>query len=389
MGIAEVLQEQRKVLGLTITEAARLGGIPRAYLSMIEAGKRAPSPQTILRVMPALAIPTETWLPEYLTEETRCQHLMRLAHLFFGEGSYAAARKVLARAYFVSRDEQDGRYNTEIYHLLGKVYSSQGQHIRALRWFKLLDRATRHFPEPYMQAVATYNLGTTLFYMGQRVDALKRVDEAHDRFVALRKWYEVGISSLWRGNILLKMHEYPEAHHAYRRASYFLRRKEFYGDAKLGEAITVAMLQGPSEAIPLLRGIVDNPNMDDLIHGKAHVNLAAALRQTGQYSLAVQEIDKGLHLRAHLPPSLQAGTFAEATLCYLLLKDRPSAMLSFEEYKKVAGPKDSQDIAAMHIIAGVLGLAAPEDAIPAVIEDDYEQRLKAALRILQGSVRPD
>ena len=148
MGIGEVLQEHRKTLGLTISEAARLGGMPRAYLSMIEAGKRAPSPQTILRLMPALNIPTALWLPAYLGEETRCQHLMRLANLFFDGGDYDAARGVLRRAYFVSRNEQDGRYNTEIYHLLGKVYYSRGQYSRALRWFRLLDRATRHFPEP-------------------------------------------------------------------------------------------------------------------------------------------------------------------------------------------------------------------------------------------------
>ena len=387
MGIAEVLQEQRKVLGLTITEAARLGGIPRAYLSMIEAGKRAPSPQIILRVMPALDIPTETWLPAYLTEESRCQHLMRLAHLFFGEGSYDAARKVLARAYFVSRNEQDGRYNTEIYHLLGRVYYAKGMYPRALRWFKLLDRATRHFPEPYMQAIAAYNLGSTLSHLGQRVEALRKLNEAHDSFLAQRKSFEVGITSLYKANVLLSMHEYPEAYHAYRRAAYFLRRKEFHDNARLGEAITVAMLQGPAAAVPLLRAVANSPDTESLVHGKALVNLAAALRQTGLYNEALQEIDRGLSLRADLPVSLQAGMFAEATLCHLLLNDRAAAVRSFSEYKQLDGRKDGQDIAAMHIIAGVLGLAAPEDAIPAVIEDDYEQRLKAALKILQGSVR--
>ncbi len=386
MGIAEVLQEQRKTLGLTISEAARLGGMPRAYLSMIEAGKRAPSPQTIVRLMPALNIPTAKWLPAYLGEETRCQHLMRLANLFFGEGSYDAAREVLRRAYFVSRNEQDGRYNTEIYHLLGKVYYAKGLYPRALRWLRLLDRATRHFPEPQMQAVATYNLAQVLAKVGQRVDALRKFDEADERFVRLRQWFQVGRVALGKANMLLAMHAYPEAYEAYRRASYFLRSKEYYGDARLGEAITTAMLQGPAAAIPLLQAVADGPNLHALIHAKARVNLAAALRQTGQYTPALQEIEKGLALREHVPVSLQAGLFAEATLCHLLLIDKPSALRSFAEYKSLNGPKDSEDIAAMRIVSGILGVAPPEDQIPEAIEDDYEQRLKAALQILQASI---
>ncbi len=386
MGIAEVLQEQRKTLGLTISEAARLGGMPRAYLSMIEAGKRAPSPQTIVRLMPALNIPTSTWLPAYLGEETRCQHLMRLANLFFDEGAYDAAREVLRRAYFVSRNDQDGRYNTEIYHLLGKVYYAKGLYARALRWLRLLDRATRHFPEPHMQAIATYNMAQVLAKVGQRVDALRKFDEADERFVRLRQWFQVGRVSLGKANVLLAMHAYPEAYEAYRRASYFLRRKEYYGDARLGEAITTAMLQGPAAAIPLLQAIADGPNLQELVHAKARVNLAAALRQTGQYASALREIENGHALIEHVPVSLQAGLFAEATLCHLLLKDRSSALQSFAEYKSLNGPKDSEDIAAMHIVSGILGVAPPADAFPEAIEDDYEQRLKAALQILQASI---
>jgi len=385
MGIGEVLQEQRKVLGLTITDAARLCGIPRAYLSMIEAGKRAPSPQTILQVMPALSIPTDAWLPAYLGDETRCQHLLRLANIFYAEQQYDGARRVLGRAYFVSRNDHDGRYNTEIYHLLGRVYYAMGLYLRSLRWFRLLDRATRHFPDPEMQAVAAYNLGLTLAKLGQRVDAIKRLDEADESFARLGKRYEAGIAALWKGNILLAMHAYPEAHQAYRRAVYFLRRKDYHGDARLGEAITTAMLQGHAAAVPLLQAVADSPGSSDLVKAKAGINLAASLRQLERYSEALVVLQHSRELQDAVPVSLRAGLLTEDTLCHLFLGDRESAVKTYQEYRALPGVKDSQDIAAMHIVAGILGMSPPAEPIPAVIEDDYEQRLKAALQLLQGS----
>jgi len=385
MGIGEVLQEQRKVLGLTITEAARLCGIPRAYLSMIEAGKRAPSPQTILQVMPALSVPTDAWLPAYLGEETRCQHLLRLAKIFYAEQQYDRARRVLGRAYFVSRNDHDGRYNTEIYHLLARVYYAMNLYPRALRWLRLLDRATRHFPDPDMQAVAAYNLGLTLAKLGQRVDAIKKLDEADESFVRLRKWFEVGVVALWKGNILLAMHAYPEAHQAYRRAVYFLRRKDYLGDARLGEAITTAMLQGHAAAVPLLRAAAEGASATPLIKAKAGVCLAASLRQLGRHHEALAALYRSTGVEEPWPDNLRASLLTEATLCHLFLGDRTSALKTYQEYRELKGTKDSQDTAAMHILAGVLGVSPLNDPIPVAIEDEYEQRLKAALQLLHSS----
>jgi tetratricopeptide (TPR) repeat protein len=387
LGIAEVLQQQRKTLGMTISEAARLGDVPRAYLSMIEAGKRAPSPQTIVRLMAGLQIPIASWLPAYLGEETRCQQLMRLANLLFGQGSYDASRQVLSRAYFVSRNEQDGRYNTDIYYLLGKVYYATGKYTKALRWIRLLDRATRHFQEPQMQAVATYNMAQVLARVGQRVEALRKFDEADESFVRLRQWFYVGRTALGKANVLLAMHAYPEAYEAYRRAAYFLRSKDFHGDARLGEAITMAALQGPEASLPIFRAIVDSNNVGQLVRVKARTNLAAKLRQLGRHEDALTEIAAGLAEAGSLPSPLLAGLFAEATICHMLLRDFPAALQTFERYKSLEGPKDGEDVAAMHIVAGVLGVAPADDAIPPVIEDDHEQRLKAALQILQIGAR--
>ena len=102
MGIAEVLQDRRKGMGLSIAGAARLAGIPRAYLSMIEAGKRSPSAQILLALMTTLHVMPTDWLPIYLEEETRCQHMIRMAQALFESGDLVSARTTLAKAYFVS-----------------------------------------------------------------------------------------------------------------------------------------------------------------------------------------------------------------------------------------------------------------------------------------------
>jgi hypothetical protein len=79
-----------------------------------------------------------------------------------------------------------------------------------------------------------------------------------------------------------------------------------------------------------------------------------------------------------------AALTVESTLSFMLLGDRDSAMRSLERYKAIEGPKDSEDVAAMNIVAGVLGVELPDTPIPTHIEVDFEQRLKAALQILQG-----
>lgn len=238
-----------------------------------------------------------------------------------------------------------------------------------------------------MQAIATYNLAQVLAKVGQRVDALRKFEEADESFVRLRQWFYVGRSALGKANVLLAMHTYPEAYEAYRRAAYFLRRKDFHGDARLGEAITLAALQGPEPSLPLFRAIVQTDNVGSLVRTKARTNLAAKLRQLGRYEDALREVEEGLHDVDQLPSPLLAGLLAEATICHMLLKDVDAAMETFQAYKDIDGPKDGEDIAAMHIVAGVLGVAPADEAIPTVIEDDHEQRLKAALQILQSGIR--
>ncbi len=384
MGIAEILQDRRKGLGLSIAGAARLAGIPRAYLSMIESGKRSPNAQILLKLMESLNVTTDEWLPIYLEEETRCQHLIRIAQELFEMGELAGARTVLAKAYFVSRRSYEGRYNADIYYLLGRIYYGQGRVLRASRWFQLMERATRHAPPSTVQGVAAYNNAQALARLGKRLDALRKFDQAIDNFSHFQARKELGTAWLAKANVLLSMHLYSDAYEAYRRAAHFLRKVPLHSDALLGEAISISVLQGPSAALPLFETIVQR-SLDPIRLAKTRSNLATALRQLGRYHEAIQHLETALASAEHLRGSIIAALLTESAICHLFAGQRDEAKTAVLLYKRVSGPKDSEDIATMHIIAGVLGIEPPNDAIPPVVEDDFEQRVKAALELLRAS----
>jgi tetratricopeptide (TPR) repeat protein len=384
VGIAEVLQDRRKGMGLSIAGAARLAGIPRAYLSMIEAGKRSPSAQILLALMTTLHVMPTDWLPIYLEDETRCQHMIRMAQALFESGDLVSAGTTLAKAYFVSRRNYDGRYNADIYYLLGRIYYGQGRVVRAARWFQLMDRATRHAPPSSLQGVAAYNHAQALARIGRRLDALRKFDQAIDNFVRFQMRKELGTAWLAKANVLLSMHLHAEAHEAYRRAAHFLRKSPFHSDALLGEAIAVSVLQGPAVARPLVEEIEERA-VDPIRRAKARSNLGAVLRQMGEYAEAIRNLEGALESADTLPGPLVAALLAESAVCYLFAGDREKATQVVLRFKEVPSPKDSQDIAAMHVIAGILGLEPP-DAIPTEVEEDIEHRIRAALELLHATM---
>ncbi len=386
MGIGDVLQTRRKDMGLSIAGAARLAGIPRAYLSMIEAGKRSPNAPILLQLMRSLGISPTTWLPVYLEEETRCQHMIRMAQALFDEGDLTAARQTLGKAFFVSKNNYDGRYNADIYYLLGRIYYGQGRVQRAARWFQLMERATRHAPQSSLQGIASYNLAQALARIGRRLDALHKFDQAIESFGRFQKRRELGTAWYAKANVLLGMHLYAEAYEAYRRAAHYLRKLPFHAESQLGEAITISVLQGPQAACSLFEAIVYRATRP-ITQAKARTNLGTALRQLGRHEEALVHLNAALASQDDVPGPIVAALLSESTICHLRMGNRDAATHTLLMYKEISGPKDSEDIAAMHIIAGILGVSPPEDPIPPVVEDDFEQRVKAALELLTSPLQ--
>ena len=388
MHIGPVLRQQRLLKGLTVTEAATLGGVTRSYLSMVETAQRAPNPELLVPFTRKLAMPTETWLPAFLADERRCSRLMRLGRALFASGDYVAARCALLRALRVSRESGDARYNSEIHMLLGQVCYAQGRYPPALRWFGRLERAIRHGTDKHTRAVVRYNVAQCMAKVGQELDALPRFDEAIAEFGQLGLTFELGKAWLAKANLLLSAKMHREARQAYRSAAYYLGGTPHSGDALLGCAICARVLDGAKASLPLLQEIVGISDSDPVLCAKVRVHIAIALREIGRFDEAVAEIDKSLAVRAELPSPLAASLLAEATLIHALRHDRAAAVHALSLYKAVQGPRDGQDIAAMRILARVLGAPPPEEELPRVVEEEHEHRLRDALRLLQdGGMR--
>ncbi len=385
MSIGQVLRAERRKMGLTVAQAASLGGVTRSYLSMVETGQRAPNPEVLVRFTQALQIPADAWLSAFLSDERRCQRLVGLGGALFQAGNYTAARRASARALLVSRTDHDGRYNSEIYLLLGRVRYAEGRYRQALRWFSRLTRAVRHSQDGYLHGIAAFNLAQSLARTGRELDALAKFDEATQAFRAVRMWPRLGLVWLARANLLLTRSMYRDSQGAYRKAAHLLRGKPFHDDALLGVAITTIVVQGPAASVPLLRKIIDNERTDVIVRAKARDNLAMALREIGSYPEAVSQVRCALKTRDRLPPRLVAALLAEEALCYARMGDLASARRAMDEYKAIAGEKDDQDVAAMGILARVLEVEPPQEQLSGAVADDHEHHMSEALRILQAA----
>ncbi len=382
MSIGEVLRQRRKQCNLTITATADLVAVPRSYLSMVEGGKRTPSPQVLVRLADVLGVPSDIWVPVLIAGERHCQRLVDLAGLLYQEHDYVPARRVLGCALAISRREHHGRYNGKIYYLLGSVCAGQGQYTKAVLWFRLFERAVAHGANLDLQAIAEYNVGLTLAKLGRRVDAVKKLDEAAAAFARLHLQEETGRAMLHKANVLLAMRRYPQAGTAYRRSAYLLRRTSLHAEALLGIAIATWRLRGPAVALPLLSKIAETPTASDVVSVKARAGMASALRELGRYGDALHEAEAGLEARERIPTDLVSALLTEQALSNSLQGDMPAARRAHEAFCCLEGPKDGQDLAAMHILASALGVAQPTDKMPAVVEDAHEMRIAAALEVM-------
>ena len=387
MRIGSALREQRLRLGLSVTEAASIGDVPRSYLSMVETGKRAPNPEVLVRFTRKVNIPKDVWMPVFLEDERRCSRLLALGRALVEEGDFETARKALGCALFASRRVRDGRYNSELYKMLGRTHYALGHYRQALRWFTLQKRAVRHSGNTRMQAATSYNIAQCMTKVGRDLEAMPMFDEAIRIFTRLRLWMELGKAWLAKGNYYLSRRSYREAFPAYRRAAHFLRGKPLHGDALLGAAITTWQLRGIDTARPLFDAIVASEHSDVLLRAKARLNLAIALRGTSRLDEALRELEIVLADRERLPSRLAAIMLAEETLCHVLRDDTVSARLALEGYKAIPGEKDTQDIAAMRILARVLGASPPPEELRESIWDEHDHRFAAAMAVLQARSR--
>ena len=385
LSIGDVLRDRRKQLSLTITAVARCAGVPRPYLSMVESGRRSPSPKALLRLVGSLGLTSDMWLPVWANGERRSGQLLEVGRVLFEQGDYVAARLALGRALIISRRNGESRCASDVHHVLGMLYFLQGRYTRARLCFERREHSARHASDPLMLGFATCNLGLTLGRIGQDVEAIRKLDESIRIFGQLHMRADRGRAWLAKADSLLALRMYPQAHQSYRRAGHLLRGNPLHAEAALGVAITTLVVRGPDSALPMLQAIPHREATDQVVYARALGYKSVALRWLGRYDDALHEVEQVLSARERLPAGLVAGILTEAALCHTFKGDLEQARRMLDEYRVMGHQGDGSDIAVMNILAEILSVEPPDAPIPPKVRDGHELRLTAALRLLRDT----
>ena len=200
-------------------------------------------------------------------------------------------------------------------------------------------------------------------------------------FQALGNIRKAGYSRLSRANALMEMQSFREALSVYRMAARDLRGDPWYFDCKLGEAVCLWRTQSSENALELLLTFEDLAE-DPGRRAKYHHNVGVIYRQLGKMEEAIGHLARALDASAPDPP-MRPNNMAEMCLCRALVGDFMGAVEMLDEFNTFMGAKDPQDVLAMAILSYVLGRGPLPGLLPRHVTDGYEQRLIAAVSLLQ------
>ena len=379
------LCDRRTELGLKSRDLAAMARMSSQHVRDIEAGRRQPGFRTLLLLTDLLALPASEWLDLYLAEESRLLSLIQMGEHLLEIGDLAGATLVLRRLRTLSRG--DHRYQGRIYHLYGLLTYREGRYVRSLHWFRLAERATTGSLEPTKRADALYNAGLAMMRTGLLSQSAAKLDEAITVFQHLGNVRKVGYSRLTKANVLLEMQSYREALRVYQRAAHALRGDPWFFDCKLGEAICRWRTRSPENALTLLTRIEKFATDPDRV-ARYHHNLGVIYRQLGVLDAAIAHL--AIALEASASDLLPRPEFlAEMCLCRALVGDAREAVDMLERFTALKEAKDPQDVLAMAILSHVLGRDAFVEPLPRHVTDGYEQRVSAAVSLLQSQQRSE
>lgn len=157
--LGNLVTERRVALGLSRADVARQLEVSRAHISAIELNKRNPSPELLVRLTHVLSWPVSEWLDIYLSGGLPPSELCRFAESSLDRGWTTVAESGAHEALRRSRLHYDGRYNSQAYHVLGKIYVKKQDFAAAYVWFTQMLTALSHVPVSLRKAKALYNYG--------------------------------------------------------------------------------------------------------------------------------------------------------------------------------------------------------------------------------------
>lgn len=371
------LRDRRTELGLKTRDLAAKSRISKQHIRDIEAGRRQPSFRTLLLLTDLLALPASEWLDLYLAEESRLLPLVQMGEHLLHLGDSAGATAVLRRLRTLSRG--DHRYQGRVYHLYGLLTYREGRYVRSLHWFRLAEKTATGSLEPIRRADAAYNAGLAMMRTGLLSQSLAKFDKAIAVYQELGDVRKVGYARLTKANVLLEVQAYREALPLYQRAAHALRGDPWYFECKLGEAICRWRTRSPESALALLTDI-EKFAADPDRRARYHHNLGVIYRQLGALDDATAHLAIALETSASDP---RPEFFAEMCLCRTLVGDVREAQDMLDHFNAFEGREDPQDVLAMAILSHVLGCGAIVEPLPRYLTDGYEQRVTAAVSLLQ------
>ncbi len=356
ISLADVLAAQRLLYGWSLAALAKDAGISESEVSRIERGQRVPGPVAWWRLAQAAGIDSMKAVDVYLVAETRCHTLVRFADHLLDLGKVAEAKVVGRRLWTLNRVHYGGRYNADIYRLLGRTAYLNNTYRVAVRWFRAMHgSAKRGGTSPQRRALAEYNYGLAL---KKRAHVVESAHHLHSALPQLLDTGQLRLAS-WCALALANLSFVHSAFHDADR--YYMKSLEWFDDgdplrseAQLGHLECQVALNPEQIGVDreIQRAVANaDPDMQRRL---THV-LAVLYRKRGQFWEAIAALEEAYPISAY-PLDLEAlDSYAERVLCHLLAGDVGGAQKALEVVHPYVAQATAEDQGMLYTVAVLLG----------------------------------
>ncbi|WP_053958073.1 helix-turn-helix transcriptional regulator [Sulfobacillus thermosulfidooxidans] len=380
-----LINKHRLAHGWSRAEMARQLHVTRSHISAIENGTRNPSPELLVKMTKLFTWSVSDWIDLYLISGPSPLNLCRLAEHLLDYGLTEPAETVAQTALHMSRSQYDGRYNSYVYHALGKIHVKKQDFQSAYFWFSQMLAALTRTPISFRKAIALYNCGLTAALAGHdHVASLHFIRKARNIFEELNRQKEYQLSWYTEGQVLLELHNYHEAWMAFN-VVHDLRDHPSLGyEVQLGQLICRWAIHGPETVLTAMKRLQRATTSFPNLQGRLLHNLGVLYRQTG--NLTDAEITIRDALTMHRMPSTRqyAASLAEKCLIEGLSEKWDQAAKTYEKFRCLTHQRDILDFATMATLGRIHRWPRLQDEpmLSLRIGDNYERRFSAAWQLL-------
>lgn len=380
-----LIRSAREVAQLSVKQIAEQTGISTGYLFAIESGVRLPSPAVLMRLATVLNLPNSIWINKYLSTDQGPLRLCELSNVLLSANQIKEADDLAVLALQKSRSLYAGRYNSRIYHLLGKIALAQQDYTKMKDWFMQMFNALHHTPHGYRKGVAIYNYALALSLEGNSgLECLSMLNEAQKIFISNQRTREIGLTEYTKAHVLQMMKQYAAALKTYSGARrYFTNDPATCIEISLGEVICQWAIEPSARFLNALSMLL--PDASSFQCARIFHFIGVMYRHENDLVASATYLRKALALYTPTHVRQLAATLAELCLVYVMTNCFDDAQDVFNQFHQIPHSVDAQDIATMVILSTFLHSPPSVIDLSQPINDDYEGRLTAALRIMASN----